>query len=186
MSDGAGQRPTVLVITGPVGAGKTTTADAIFEALIHRDMAVVFYDMDDFRHVHPLPRGDAFAAGLGYRVAAGAWRELQASTFDAPGTPQLAVIADVVETREQRADYERAFAGARVLIVRLDVDPDEVVRRLEQREPEYRIDWYRERTAVLRALMHERGVGDLVLQVHQQTPSQLAEEVLSWLWSLDD
>ncbi len=171
--------PTVVVITGPVGAGKTTTANALFELLVHRQIAVVLYDMDAFRHVHRLPTGDAFAADLGYRAVAGAWRALCDSQFDDPGMPHLALLADVVETSAQRADYERAFPGARVMIVRLQVALTELVHRLEQREPDHQIDWYRQRAAVLHDQFIDRQIGDLVLEVGANTPEQLAAAI--WL-----
>src|SRR5438105_15288750 len=55
--------PTLLV-TGPVGVGKSTVAAAVSDLLTMRGVAHAFADMDCFSHFHPRPADDRFGSRL--------------------------------------------------------------------------------------------------------------------------
>lgn len=162
----------VLVITGPVGAGKSTVAAGISRQLDLREVAHALIDMDYLRWVHPEPPGDPFAAHLGYRNLAAIWINMQAME------PRYVVVADVVETRDQKQDYLSAMPGTTVTIVRLDVPIDLILDRLEGREDERSIDWYRARAPELQEIMVREKVADLVIDVGHRTAEEVAVEIL--------
>lgn len=166
-----------IVITGPVGSGKSATATELQELLGRALKANVLYDMDFLRATYPDPIGDPFSVNLGYRVMADAWKHMQASDYGEHGPLRIAVIADVVETQEQRACYEDALPPARVVIVRLEVEMAEIMRRLEIRESARTIEWYRRRAPELQALMVEREIGDLVIEVGNRSPEEVATQI---------
>lgn len=161
--------PPVIVITGSVGAGKSTTSTAYCDLLNERGKRVWLVDMDYLRSVYPHPEGDRFGSALGFRNLKDMWPNVAATGVD------VIVIADVVESMDKRARYQAAIPGADVTIVRLDVSVPVMLERLEKRENAHSIAWFRERAAELQEILTRNGVGDIVIQVgRDQTPDQVA------------
>jgi adenylylsulfate kinase len=161
----------VLVITGPVGAGKSTTASALSEVLAPSGIRHAVIDQDSLRWVYPRPEGDPFGTRMGLRNLAAIWPNLRDAGID------CLIMADVVEDRDQVADYEHAMPGADVTIIRLDVPMSLIVRRLEDRESETTIDWYRHRAPELQGIMERGRVEDLLIAVGERTPPEVATEI---------
>jgi energy-coupling factor transporter ATP-binding protein EcfA2 len=160
-----------LVITGPVGAGKSTVAAALSALLEERGVRHAMIDQDRLRWIVPNPPGDAFAAAFGYRNLAAIWPNYRAAGID------CLILADVVEDRAQVAEYERAMPGAAVTIIRLDVPMTLIIRRLERRERPGTIDWYRNRAPELQEIMERNAVADLVIDVGERSPDEAAREI---------
>ena len=117
----------VVVITGPVGTGKTTAADALAEFLADQGQAVAMIDLDSLRAVWPANPDDPFHAQLGIANLTAIWPNL------AERGVHYLLLTDAVEHPGQRDDYQRAVPGARVTIVRLEVPLDIVHDRLRGR-----------------------------------------------------
>lgn len=161
-----------LVITGPVGAGKTTVASAIATLLEARDIPHALVDMDALRDVYPAPEGDPFATQIGYRNLAAMWPNLRAVH------PRVLILADVVETRGQLAEYEVALPGTRITIVRLDVPMPLILARLDTRERPGTLAWYRRRAPELQEVMEREQVADLVIDAGDRSPDAIAREIV--------
>src|SRR5699024_2673936 len=108
-----GTAPELIIVTGPVGAGKTTIAFATATLLEDAGIPHAVVGMDALRDVYPAPEADPSATRIGYDNLAAVWTNLR--TDD----PRVVMLADVVEQRDQVAEYERAVPGARVPVVRL-------------------------------------------------------------------
>ncbi|GAA1284406.1 AAA family ATPase [Brachybacterium alimentarium] len=161
-----------LLITGAVGVGKTTAADAIGDELAIRGVPGAVMDLDRLRQAWPAPIDDRFQTKLtlaNLRSMTRNYRDVGA---------QVLVAAGVLETREERLAHESAF-GCPLTVVRLTV-PHEVVRaRLHRRhelDPNglaWHLDRYDELTAILDAAM----VADTEVP-NSGTPSHTARAVL--------
>jgi adenylylsulfate kinase-like enzyme len=163
----------VIVITGPVGSGKSTTAWALHDMLSDRRIPSALVDIDYLRCAWP--QVTPWNAELGYdNFAAIAVNHQKIGV-------RCFVVADVVETQEQRHDYERSVPGSRVVIVRLNVVLENVMARLQLRETPDSIDWYLARAAELQALMESREIGDLVVDIDDHTPKDVAHEIFTCL-----
>ncbi len=166
-------RGRALVITGPPGAGKTTTAMALSELLEQHDISCAMVDMDQLRWFHPRPPGDRFGCAVGLRhlgVMAATYRELRIPIF---------IIADVIETGTER--HEEAMPGYDVTVVRLDVDINRMHARLRDRETDYHYAWYENRAIELTHIMERNGIGDVVIRVQDETRQQVAREIAEQL-----
>jgi ribose 1,5-bisphosphokinase PhnN len=166
------ERIPAVVVTGPVGAGKTTTVEAISALLGETPVRHTIIDMDRLRWVVPEPEGDRFGSQLGQRNLRAIWPNLVNAGI------RCAFMADVVESRDKVRDYERAMPGAEVTIVRLHVAPGEIERRLHGRETPATIDWYLQRAPELQAIMEREGVGDIVIDVGSRDPLAIAREII--------
>ena len=84
-------RPIVVVITGPVGAGKTTSLEELAEIIDRHGESVAAVDVDGLRRLWPGNADDPFHAGLGMANLAAIWPH-----FAERGARWL-LLADVVE-----------------------------------------------------------------------------------------
>jgi shikimate kinase len=166
------KRIPALVITGPVGAGKSTTMAAISEELDRRSVSHVAFDMDYLRWLHPSPDGDPFAAKVGYRNLAAIWLNMQVVPL------RCVLIADVVESRSQFGDYLAAMPDTDVTVVRLNVPMSVILKRLEGRETDHTIEWYRHRAPELQRIMEREQVADIVIDTGERSATDVAVEIL--------
>jgi predicted kinase len=164
----------VVVITGPVGAGKSTVTEAIQEELATRGVTCAAIDQDYLRMVQPTPPGDRFGSQLGYRNLAAIWPNLIEAGV------RVVVIADVVEDRAQSlAAYGAAMPGGAITIVRLDVPIPLILERLVPRErtPDG-LAWSQSRAPELQAIMEAGKVEDLLVDVGGRSPTEVAREII--------
>lgn len=158
-----------IIITGPVGSGKSTTAKALAELLEHNDVSCAFIEMDALSWFHPTPTSDPFGSEVGFRHLG-----LMVDTYRDLGIPTL-ILAGVIETDANR--YAEAMPGYDTLIVRLDVSFDRLDDRLRGRETESQVPWHLNRARELQEIMEANGVGDIVLPVDNESPDEVAAEI---------
>lgn len=161
--------PRAIIITGPVGAGKTTTAMALAELLEHRDISCAMVDMDQLRWFHPTPSDDPFGSAVGLRHLA-----YMAQTWQELGIP-TAILADVIETDTDR--HQAAMPGYAITVVRLELAMERLHDRLRGRETERQIAWHLNRAQELQTIMTNNNIGDLVVPINDETPEQVAETI---------
>lgn len=170
MSDSAGALP-VVVITGPVGAGKSTVGAALAEELERRGIAHGMIDLDYLRWCWPVPPDDRFHSQLGLRnlaAVSAAYREAGATCL---------VLIDVVEHRNQIADYQRAVPGAQVTIVRLRVPMAVIERRLRGRNTGESLTWHLARAPELERIFDQNRVEDLAIDCGERSAEEIAIEI---------
>ena len=107
-----------LIVTGPVGVGKTSVAYEVSAVLAEAGVPHACLDIDTLRFAYPAPASDPFNLALGFRNLAAVWRNFQAA-----GALRL-VCADVIEDRATLREYERAIPGLRVTVARLRAPVD--------------------------------------------------------------
>jgi adenylylsulfate kinase len=162
----------VLVITGPVGVGKTTVAGAISEILSEKDVAHAVVDLDWLRWCYPTPSHDPFHTALGLRNLTAVW-----ANYRAAGAERL-VLVDIVETRAMLAEYRAAVPGAHISVVRLRASLPTILSRLDRREVGASLAWHRQRAADLIMLMEHHRIEDLVVDTEGKPVMDIAWEVL--------
>lgn len=168
----------VMVLTGPVGVGKTTVAVAISELLDGVGMAHAMVDADQLRWCYPAPAHDPFRTALGLRNLAAVW-----ANYWAEGAERL-ILADVVEHRADVAGYREAIPGAVILVVRLRASLPTIERRLAGRETGAGLEWHVQRAAELATLMEHNRVGDVLIDTEEKSAAVIAREAVAcarWL-----
>lgn len=161
----------VVVISGTVGAGKTTVAAALRNELLARGRAAGELDVDAVATETPAPADDPFNE----RVVVAHLRAMRPHWHDAG--LEILLLPRVLETAAQRDSYADAL-GEAVRVVRLDAPADARHARLVARHaPGPERDWHLARTDVLAVLLATAGVEDLVVDNHDRTPSAVALEI---------
>ena len=165
----------VIIITGPPGAGKTSTMWRLGEILTSRHISHAVIDVDYVRNFFPAPEDDPFNSRLAMKNV-----EAMAKNFRAAGARCL-IFADVVEHPELAIGYGEAIPGSDVHVVRLDVPMEGLLARLEARESTETIEWYRNRARELQGIMEDRRIGNLVIDVGAHTVDEVAIEIAACL-----
>lgn len=169
-------RVPVMIITGPVGAGKTTVASEVSELLEQAEIAHAFVDLDALRWCYPRRPGDRFSTRLAMKNLAAIW-----PNFREYGATSL-VVADVIESRGELDRYRVAITGADIFVVRLTASLSTLAERLKRRELGAGLAWHLQRAPELTAIMERNNVEDLLVATDGKTVTEIAREILA-VWT---
>lgn len=165
----------VLIVTGPVGVGKTAVAAALSDLLEDAGVPHAMVDADQLRWCYPAPPDDQFRVALGLRNVAAVW-----ANYRAEGARRL-VLADVVEQRSNVYGYQDVIPGAEIIVVRLRASLSTIQGRLRGRETGASLEWHLHRAAELTEIMERNQVGDLLIETDGKPVSAIAREALARL-----
>jgi shikimate kinase len=164
----------VLVVSGTLGAGKTTIAWAVRDLLVGWGRSCAIVDLDALCQKEPPPADDPYNDRLGFANLAAIWPHY--------ADVEHLVIARVVEDAGDKARYERALGGSRVTVVRVDASPEARRARLTEREPEgpWR-DGHLARTDALAERLAALALDDHVVANDARPARDVAEEIAARL-----
>ncbi len=164
----------VVFINGTVGAGKTTTMDAMGAILRRAGVPHALIDLDNLRNAWPAPDDDPFnirIAQVNLAAMSDTYRQFGA---------RMLVVAGVLESVDER-DRCEAMIGSRMTVVRLRPYAEAIRERLWQRhhgDAEQR-DWHLDRAGVLDGILDEARLDDAVVEVGRELPIEVAKKVLA-------
>ncbi|WP_285724472.1 AAA family ATPase [Psychromicrobium xiongbiense] len=166
-----------IFLNGTVGAGKTTVADRLGDALKQRGIAHAIVDLDAIRRAWPAPLGDRFGHELEL-----ANLKVMAANYALAGIDTF-VLAGVIEDPAEIERYRQALGGRPLLICRITAR--EAVRRARlaarhQDDPQG-LEWHLHRTTELEGLLVETALDDMVLDSSDRSADAVAGEILD-LW----
>ncbi len=149
-----------LLITGTVGASKTTTAFAVGDVLRAAAVPHAIIDLDAMRAAWPSPDDDPFNV----RLELTNLRDV-ARNHLAAGAVRL-VLAVVLEDPAARILYADAI-GITLTVCRLRMDLSTVAARLRRRHHDDRgvLDWHLRRSEELEMILDNASIGDAVVTV---------------------
>ncbi|WP_220447409.1 hypothetical protein [Nonomuraea deserti] len=162
-----------LLITGTVGVGKTSVADAVGDVLSGAGVPNAVIDVDWLRRAWPAPPGDPFNGALTLRNLRSV-----AANFLAAGAQRL-VLAGVIESRADRAGYAEVL-GVPLTVCRLHAALPEVRERLRARhtnDPQS-LAWHLDRAGELASILDAAQVEDYNVDACAGSPEQVAALVV--------
>lgn len=169
----------VLLITGPVGVGKSSVLGEMEDLLQAAGMRFAAVELDALSYCHPpAPDDDRFRTDLTFRNLAAIWRN-----FRAAGAERL-ILARVLESRDELARYRKAVPGADITVVRLHARVPTLRRRVARREIGLGRTWHARRAADLAKIMDRERVEDIRVETDGRTVNAVAREILDrvgWL-----
>lgn len=160
-----------IIITGPVGSGKTSVMAELTQLLEQHNKPVAGIDMDHLRWFFPRPVSDPFGGCVGRQHLA-----FMAANYHAIGIPTL-VVADVIENEAGRQQMIEALPDFPVTVVRLRVSMNLIEQRLRHRESPETLAWYLARAPELERIMDDNSIGDVVIDVGERTAREVAAEI---------
>ena len=160
----------VLVISGLVGAGKSTVGRLAAQALQERDIPYALVDLEWLNEAWPRPADDPWNGRLASRNLAAMW-----ANFSASGADRLIVCA-TVEDRSHLAWIEAAVPGAACTVAWLDAPVDLVQARVRRRQPDP--DWSLAADSDLVARVDVDTVADFIVDNADRDPLEVAESML--------
>jgi adenylylsulfate kinase len=171
-------RPKILVISGSVGAGKTSTAETMSKQLSKQGLLHAVIDMDYLVYSFPRPKDDYFHRRLGRKNLAAIW-----PNYEAIGVKCL-IIPNVVENQEDVQSIQAAIPDSEILIVRLRAKIETVHARLHERESGETLKWHLNRAVELTKQLDDAEVEDFVIDTDNKTVDEVADELIKiWLGS---
>jgi adenylylsulfate kinase len=162
----------VLLISGPVGAGKTTVAAEIGTLLRDANIPHAIVDLAVIGRCWPPPADDPWNEQLIHRNLAAMWRE-----FRRAGAARL-VLARVLEDRSLLRHVCAAIPDADITVIHLHAPLQTLHARLRQREPARDLTWYLEVAAHLTRSMRPYEIADHVVDNGNRSIQDVAAEIL--------
>ena len=156
----------VIVVTGPVGVGKTTVAWEMAEVLDERGVSFGFFDPDAI-HFRPVPEDDPFGSRVWLAALGTAWPLMDVARLLVP------VVV------EERAEAERLLPGATVTVARLTATAATLEERIRRRELGAGLDWHLSRAGELEMHWRDHPVEDFVVDTEERDVRDLAVDVLT-------
>ncbi|SEM79586.1 hypothetical protein [Paenibacillus sp. OV219] len=164
----------VLNIIGPVGIGKSSTADAISEFLEY-DHALphAVVDLDHVRRGFPPPKDDPFNKVLGFNNLAAVWNNYR--SFGA----KCLIIPSVMESDEDLNKIRLSVPGADLFLVRLVASLDVNHARIRGREKTVdSLNWHLKRSTQLAEELAVKKLEHVVVDTENKSPSEIAREII--------
>ena len=168
----------VLLITGPLGVGKTTIALEVSSLLEQADISHAVVDLDSLAWCYPRPVDDRFNDRLAFRNLAVVW-----ANYAATGIQRL-VIARVIEAKWELEWYHAAVPDADITIVRLRASEATLRGRVISRELGFGRELAINRAIELARLMDSAAVEDHLVETDGRDVTDISREVLhqaQWL-----
>ena len=161
----------LLIVTGAVGAGKTTVGYEVATVLAARGIPHTFVDFDALTDTFPVPPDDRFQTRLALANLRDVWRNCEAA-----GSCNL-IVAQVVETVAFRDAMVAAVGAPSSLLVRLRASVATLQRRVAQRDAGSGLEWHIARAAELAEQFERNDPSDLVIDVADHSVIDLAREL---------
>jgi AAA domain len=168
----------VLLITGPVGVGKSTVAAEAARLLREANVPHALIDLAWIEQCWPVPADDPWNERLTHRNLACLWANVRQA-----GAGRL-ILVRVLEARSLLRHVTEAVPGAEVTVVRLRAPLAVLQARIRSREASDP-GWFLGAATHTAKVFEEARVEDYVVDNEDRPVAVVAEEVLRWAGWLD-
>lgn len=171
----------VLLISGPVGVGKSTVGEEISEMLEDRGTPHTFIDLDQLRYTYPRAKDDQWGMKLGLKNLAGVWNNCAAA-----GSLNL-VVSSVVENWGFIDDISQVIPRNHIFTIQLSAGIETLQQRVKKRELGAGLDWHLKRTVELeRILKGDEAPCDYRVDTEVRDIHEIAAQIVNLIpWRLE-
>lgn len=167
--------PHLVLISGPVGVGKTTVAQELSGLLVAAEIAHTFVDLDALTHNYPRPEHDPFGQDLALKNLRALWENAQEHS------PRLLLIARVIETAAGAKKVADAIEAGRCTLIQLSAREETLIERVRKREIGGGRDWHEARAIELSRSLSKTDFADHVCDTDGLSPTEVAAELFQIL-----
>lgn len=162
----------ILIITGPVGAGKTSAAEAVFDLLSANKTPCAVIDFDWLTAAFPAPSDDRFNFRLGIRNLASIIPNYLSLGI------KLFIIPTVIESKDEIKTFKKLIRGTDVYVIRLTATPATLHKRLDKREIGSLLDWHKKRAIELIDVFESKQLENTIIDTENKPIESIAKEIL--------
>ena len=164
----------VAVVTGTIGAGKSTVAALMSEVLHEAGVRHALIEVDWLGEVYPAPEdADPYSNALALQMLRTIWPQYLEAGIT------RAIVTMTLENQQELDDLVAAMGSPPVTVVRLDATEESRARRIKTREFGYLRDMFLDKTGEIEWKMDCFDLGDIrVRNDDDRSPLETAREAL--------
>ena len=163
----------VVIVTGTIGAGKSTVAGAMSELLHEADIRHALIEVDSLGEVYPAhDPDDPYGEALAMQMLATLWPQYLAAGIT------RAIVTMTLENTDELVKLLHAMGSPAATVVRLDASGRTRAARIEAREFGSLRSAFLEKTDELGTRMAQLGIGDVIVDNDNRSPVDTARDVL--------
>ncbi len=161
----------LVLISGPVGVGKTTIAIELSTLLSIDRIPHTFIDLDALAYTFPRSAGDPFGDVIAVQNLQVVWQNCRRS-----GSKNL-IISRVIETAGYIKTLSTAVNIANPIVCRLSASDKTLLKRVRTREIGSNLNWHEQRSLQLSGALEESKLEDIYLDTDAKSVTEVASEI---------
>jgi len=165
-------RYSILIVTGPVGAGKTSASEAVYDLLSANKTPCAVIDFDWLTAAYPSPADDRFNFRLGIKNLSSI-----IPNYISMGV-NLFIIPTVVESKDEIETFKELIKGTDIFVIRLTAEPATLHKRLDKREIGNLLDWHKKRALELIDMFESKNLENMIIDTENKSIESIAKEIL--------
>ena len=170
----------LLIISGPVGVGKTTVGEEVSTLLEQQGVAHSFVDLDTLACTYPRPPGDPYGQVIALENLRCVWEN-----YSRAGSQNL-LIARVIETQFDLDEIAAAIPGSVPHVCQLSAGDQILHVRVGNREIGSGRLWHQQRAIELSRILAGSVPADFRIETDHRSVPEIAAEIVglvSWVRS---
>ena len=164
----------ILLITGPVGAGKTSAAETVYDLLSADKTPCAVIDFDWLTAAYPSPADDRFNFRLGIKNLSSVIPNYLSLGI------KLFIFPTVVESKEEIETFRELIDGAGIFVVRLTAGLETLHKRLDKREIGNLLNWHKKRAGELIDMFESKKLENIIIDTENKSIESIAKEILQF------
>lgn len=168
----------LILISGPVGVGKTIVSEEVSDILVQKNIPHTLLDLDVLAETYPRPADDRFNQKLALQNLRDVWQNCVAA-----GSRNL-IIARVVETERDIRDISNCIPNSHVKVCKLEASDAVLVERIRKREIGSGLAWHQQRSLELAGQLRQTGPADFTIDTTDLNIIDIASKIVrevSWV-----
>lgn len=161
----------LLIISGPVGVGKSSVAGELSALLERKSIPHTLIDLDGLSYTYPRPENDRFASRLACDNLAAIWPNCVAA-----GAKNI-IIARTVEAAGDVEMIAKAVPGTQQVVCQLYASDNTLTARVKNREKGSGLDWHIARAKELSASLAQTGPADIRIDTDARPLDEIAKDI---------
>jgi len=168
----------LLIISGPVGVGKTSIATRISSLLQEDNVPHSFVDLDWLTYTYPRTSADPFNNNIALETLETLWAQARKQ-----GSKNL-IISRVIEAKGEADRIAQAVGISEMQLCRLKADDGTLLRRVRTRGVGTNLLWQEARSIELSAALERANFEDFSVETEDRSKIQIAKEIcleVNWI-----
>lgn len=167
----------LLIISGPVGVGKTTVGEELSAILEDEEISHTFVDLDGLSKTYPRSSADRFGEQIALKNLQAVW----ANALEV-GARNL-IVARVIETATGAQLIADTVGAKHYVIVQLNASDESLLNRVQRREIGSGRAWHERRAIELSRQFRDLKIADIEIDTDNESIASVAREIrehLNW------